>query len=101
MSQFFGNEIKEVSPSAPEIAAKFPSIRKIFQKSSARLFRDYSLTIVNKVLPRVKSRMDIFRENVTKPRLGSGNRLMYASVPALTPICEGESGTGLFAAASP
>jgi len=63
VSQFFGNEIKEVSPSDPEIAAKFPSIRKIFRKSSAHLFRDYSLIVVNKDQPRVKIRMDIFHEN--------------------------------------
>jgi len=63
VSQFFGNEIKEVSPSDPEIAAQFPSIRKIFKKSSAHLFRDYSLIVVNKDQPRVKIRMDIFHEN--------------------------------------
>ena len=37
VSQFFGNEIKEVSPSDPDIAAKFPSIRKIFRKSLPEL----------------------------------------------------------------
>jgi len=63
VSHFFGNEIKEVSPSDPEIAAQFPSIRKIFKKSSAHLFRDYSLIVVNKDQPRVKIRMDIFHEN--------------------------------------
>ena len=30
VSQFFGNKIEEVSPLDPDIAAKFPSIRKIF-----------------------------------------------------------------------
>ena len=63
VSQFFGNRIEAVSPSDPEIAAKFPSIRKIFKKSSAHLFRDYSLIVVNKDQPRVKIRMDIFHEN--------------------------------------
>lgn len=63
VSQFFGNEIEEVSPLDPDIAAKFPSIRKIFRKSSAHLFRDYSLIVVNRDQPRVKIRMDIFHEN--------------------------------------
>lgn len=63
VSQFFGNEIKEVSPADPEIAEKFPTIQKIFKKSSTHLFRDYSLIVVNKDQPRVKIRMDIFHEN--------------------------------------
>jgi|GEM_PF-3501696 len=63
VSQFFGNKIEEVSPLDPDIAAKFPTIRKIFKKSSAHLFRDYSLIVVNKDQPRVKIRMDIFHEN--------------------------------------
>ena len=63
VSQFFGNKILEVAPSSPEIAAKFPAIRKIFRKSSAHLFRDYSLIVVNKDQPHIKIRMDIFQEN--------------------------------------
>lgn len=63
VSQFFGNRIEEISPSDPEIASQFPSIRKIFRKSSAHLFRNHSLIVVNKDQPRVKIRMDIFHEN--------------------------------------
>jgi len=63
VSQFFGNEVKEVSPSDPDIAAVFPAIGKIFKKSSAHLFREHSLIVVNKDQPRVKIRMDIFHEN--------------------------------------
>ncbi len=63
MSQFFGNKILEVAPANPKIVSKFLSIRRIFRKSSAHLFRDYSLIGVNKDQPRVKIRMDIFHEN--------------------------------------
>lgn len=63
VSQFFGNEVREVSPKDPDIASRFPSIAKIFRKSSAHLFREHSLIVVNKDQPRVKIRMDVFHEN--------------------------------------
>lgn len=63
VAAYFGNKVMPVSPSAPEIKSVFPNIEEVFSKSSAHLFRQISLIVVNEDQAPVRIRMDVFHEN--------------------------------------